>query len=342
MTWSSTGGSLANIALKAGRLARLLNDFETQQIMQWEAGGYPTTPNGFPPESWNLAMRAGRVFMHKKDDKSEATERAYHDSIDSLEQEVRSQEAKLAAARDPDSPPTPTPGQSFWPGNSWERHLINQAAKLATTRLASRRAFIYQYVTQVYYELRFSAIAEDVFSRIRQRVDSVIGQVIPEAVKKITAVYGNLSSQNTEDWAMAVHGCRRIICDLADKVFPPQKAPSKESHPLGKENYKNRIIEFAESKATSEKYREVVGSNLSFLCDRLDSIWEAASKGTHSEIVTRDEAERYVVYTYLLVGDILSLYEPALQAPAEACAEVSLEEVFGDAEDRDSYKAPPE
>jgi hypothetical protein len=32
----------------------------------------------------------------------------------------------------------------------------------------------------------------------------------------------------------------------------------------------------------------------------------AASKGTHSD-VSRDEANRCVVYTYLLVGDILAL-----------------------------------
>ena len=37
---------LTNIALKISRLSRLLNDFDYQKIMEYEAGGYPSTPNG--------------------------------------------------------------------------------------------------------------------------------------------------------------------------------------------------------------------------------------------------------------------------------------------------------
>jgi len=46
-----------------------------------------------------------------------------------------------------------------------------------------------------------------------------------------------------------------------------------------------------------------------YLGDRLDSTFQASQKGSHTRIVSRDEADRYVVYTYLLVGDVLSLYE---------------------------------
>jgi len=37
-------------ALKAGRLARLLNDFDHQQLFRYEAGGYPSPPDGMTPE----------------------------------------------------------------------------------------------------------------------------------------------------------------------------------------------------------------------------------------------------------------------------------------------------
>jgi len=33
----------------------------------------------------------------------------------------------------------------------------------------------------------------------------------------------------------------------------------------------------------------------------------AAQKGSHADIVTKEEADRYVVFTYLIVGDVLSL-----------------------------------
>jgi hypothetical protein len=46
---------------------------------------------------------------------------------------------------------------------------------------------------------------------------------------------------------------------------------------------------------------------LRFIGERLDAIFKAAQKGSHASITTRDEAERYVIYTYMLTGDILSL-----------------------------------
>ena len=53
-------------------------------------------------------------------------------------------------------------------------------------------------------------------------------------------------------------------------------------------------------------FKNIVGSHLAYLGDRLDSIFSAAQKGSHAK-VGREEADRYVVYTYMIVGDILSL-----------------------------------
>jgi len=53
-------------------------------------------------------------------------------------------------------------------------------------------------------------------------------------------------------------------------------------------------------------FEELVGSHLSFIGDRLDSVLQAAQMGTHAA-VTRDEANRLLIYTYMLVGDVPSL-----------------------------------
>jgi hypothetical protein len=66
---------------------------------------------------------------------------------------------------------------------------------------------------------------------------------------------------------------------------------------------------FVENKAKSERFEEIVGSNLAYLGDRLDSTFQAAQKGSHTKIVSQDEADRYVMYTYLLVGDVLKLHD---------------------------------
>ncbi|PFD55851.1 hypothetical protein CN274_24865 [Bacillus thuringiensis] len=132
----------------------------------------------------------------------------------------------------------------------------------------------------------------------------------PEAIQKFISVYENLKSDNDEDWANAVHTCRRIIKDVADSLYPPSNEPIQlpggKTRKIGEDQYINRLIQYIDSKSTSEKFSAIVGSHLKFIGERLDGVHEAANKGTHAE-VTLDEAERYIIYTYLVIGDILSL-----------------------------------
>ena len=76
---------------------------------------------------------------------------------------------------------------------------------------------------------------------------------------------------------------------------------------LGKDNYINRLIAFIEAQSHSDSFISIVGSHLEYIGERLDSVFQAAQKGSHDKIVSQEEADRYVVYTYLIVGDILLL-----------------------------------
>jgi hypothetical protein len=306
---------LAREALKLCRLARLLNDFEHQRIMEYEASGYPFTPSGVAPDVYTLAARAGREH-EKKDPKSGNVSKViYPTPIEELELEANSSQAALTAARDRDiSVTSANPNQFVWnpSGNQKERDTIRYNASIAQRRLSSRRSFLYAYALKRNHELKFSGIADDIFSRIRERVDGRIGEKVPTAVQKLSAVYENLNSDNAEDWSNAVHSCRRILQDLADSIYPAREDAVREVNgktktiKLGPDNYVNRIIAFLQEKSASERFEQIVGSHLSFIGERLDSVFRAAQKGSHS-MVDRDEADRYVVYTYLVVGDVLSL-----------------------------------
>lgn len=307
--------ALADIALKTSRLARLLNDFEVQKIMEYEVAGYPLTPSGIESAIYQLAVVAGREFQHTDSKTKQVVNRIFCTSIEELEHEIKSTEVALASARDPDvSVSSANPRQTvFSPvGNRFERDTIRSNATLALRRLSTRRSFIHSYVVRRYHELKFSGIADDIFTRIRSNVDGVIGSKVPDAVNKLSAVYDNLQSENPEDWANAVHSCRRILQDLANAVFPPCSDREgivdgkKQVIKLGEDNYINRLIAFLETRASSSRFEQIVGSHLAFIGNRLDSVFRAAQKGSHS-IVSKDEADRYVVYTYLVVGDILSL-----------------------------------
>ena len=194
-------------------------------------------------------------------------------------------------------------------GGKWALQDMEQA----TGELASRRTFVYDYAIRKHHEIRFSSLAEDVFGRIRSRIDSSIGDAVPEAVRKLTSAHDNLCSENPEDWSNAAHSCRRVLQDLADVVFPPQVKPRTaiiDGQPkeikLGREQYINRLMAYIEDSSESGRFIELVGSNLKYVGNRLEAIFRAAQKGSHST-VTKEEADRCVVYTYLLVGDILSL-----------------------------------
>ncbi|MCM2315886.1 MAG: hypothetical protein NDJ92_12135 [Thermoanaerobaculia bacterium] len=308
--------SLSGLVLRAVRLARLVNDSEHEQMFNLEASGYPSTPQGIPQPAWSLALKANRGYQELDAKTKELKQFAYTDSIDEIEQELQACKLRLQAAGNvpisssgSNNPFTPAPHMA----QIQERERIVQNIRKLTERRAERRTLLHQFALRVHYELKFSGIASDVFARLRERVDRAVGSTVPHSVKRFAAVYENLTSDNPEDWSNAVHSCRRILQDLADVLYPPredrviEKDGRKKVVKLGPDNYVNRLAAFAEERSESARFEAIVGSNLDYLGDRLDATFQAAQKGSHSTIVSREEADRYVVYTYLLVGDLLSL-----------------------------------
>lgn len=285
-----------------------------KKIFNFEVSGYPSKSTGIPADIWKLVTIANRTYEVKK--KDEVKRHANIDSIEQIEYELECAKANLMAESNGSgnfssngNMPNFATGLSTPAERIQLRSTVRDKAKL----LAGRRAFIYDYVTSVHYELKYSSINNDIFSRVRNRVDDKIGSIVPDSVQKFTAVYENLLSDNTEDWSNAVHSCRRILQDTADSLYPPREdvqvgeGRSAKTIKLGPDNYINRLIQYVTDNSDSERYEEIVGSHLKYLGERLDSIFKAAQKGSHDEITSQDEADRYVLYTYMVVGDILHL-----------------------------------
>ena len=98
---------------------------------------------------------------------------------------------------------------------------------------------------------------------------------------------------------------------MPDALYPPQKDPiiiGKKEILVGHGQYINRLVQFISSKKGSQTYFNVVGSDLRSIGERLDAINDAVCKGTHVN-VSKDEASRYIIHTYLLVSDIISLMD---------------------------------
>ncbi|MCX6750455.1 MAG: hypothetical protein NTZ83_03285, partial [Candidatus Pacearchaeota archaeon] len=307
---------IQQILLKCLRLARLINDFEAFEWLKFEANGFETTSDGLlTPQAWQAASKSGRV-SHKTEKElpkgKKPGEYANTETIGVMEEVIEISKKRMEVAYDPN---ISVSSQSTYypvlpPGNAEERNTLSNIISERTKVIEKVRARIYEYILNVNYEFKFGKITEEIFTKRRNYVDRVLKDVCPKAVQKFISAYENLESGNDEDWANAVHSCRRILKEVADKLNPPDSQPvigkNGKSIEVGEDKYINRLVLHAESKSSSEKFNAIVGSHLKFLGERLDSVNEAANKGTHCE-VTLEEAERYIIYTYLLLGDILSL-----------------------------------
>ena len=308
-----TGGiPVDSILLKALRLYSLLGDQFGIALFTYETSGYPTTPTGMPQNVWVIAEAAGRTYaVQNPMSPAQLLYYSFPMLLSELQAALDAEKSKpqqisnmmqqqgllqmqagisvdLTAQGFPDSTATISSGQRW---------------------MQTIRSRLYQYVLQTYQYLKYGNAAEGTFAVFRMQADETLKKICPQAIEKLSAAYNNLNSSNPEDWANAVHSCRRILLDLADALYPPRNEPvivDGKPKKVGKDQYINRLVQFIASKADSKTFADVVGADLSSIEARLKSIYEATNKGTHADI-TKDEASRYIIHTYLLISDIVSL-----------------------------------
>lgn len=308
---------VSKIILKCLRLCRLLGDEDGILLFTFESSGYPSTPTGMPHESWRIAGLAGRryVVSEEKNGKKTDNEYAKTELIAEIEEVIEAQKIRLSASTDPNvSITSSNPNQYVHApgGNTVERNSIVSSIKNNQSWMQKITGKLYAYVLNIYNKLMYGNIVEDTFTQARLKVNDQLAKVCPKAIEKFVSVYSNMDSDNPEDWANAVHSCRRILLDVADALYPPQEEPilvNGKKVKVGTDQYINRLVQFISGKEGSKTYKDVVGADLGSIGMRLDAINDAVCKGTHVE-VTKDEASRYIIHTYLLISDIISLCDP--------------------------------
>jgi len=301
--------SLTSAALKASRLARLLGDAAKHRMFTLEAGGYASGEKALAQADYQIALGAGRRTTGFDQLGRFSSDMVWTESIEALESKAEALRIRLESSTEA---PTPRISTSV----PTERQSLQNALAATKGQIASRRQLIYEYALAIHYELKYADVAESSFERLRNKVDAAIAEKVPDAVQKFSSVYDNLRSKNAEDWANAVHSCRRILQDLADVLSPPTdeirtvRVGGRDIEVrYGPDQYINRLVRYVEERSGSKRFEAIVGSDLALLGDRLDAAFRAAQKGSHGA-VNRDEAERYVLFTYMVVGDILGLEQP--------------------------------
>ena len=292
--------SPTDIARKLSRLARLLNDDDGLRWLNYEIGGYP--PGTLGKYAWEAAGRSNRIVKSVNGQGS-----AYTGLVGEYAATIDASKAQMLAATDPSiSISSANPHQMVYPGpgNVVERRTLRESIKQNQGILDRIMGGFHSYASTQYQKLRFGAAVETIFETIRTGVDANISKLVPEALPKLSTAFENVSTDDPEQWKNAVFACRELIKTTADALRP--SGPDVKGIKMGGTQYVNRLANWIENKTSSTTYRKVIKNDLEHLGARLDAVTGAGNKGTHANI-TKPEASRYVVGTYLLLRDILEL-----------------------------------
>lgn len=291
-----------DIARKASRLARLLDDVSAMKWLKYEVAGYPRE---LDPEATLAAEHSCRRVVRD----AKADQPTYNiGTLSELESEADVAATEITAS-----------ASSAASNSEWavvvERERRERLDVLRSL-VRSRRAAIdnvvgaiHGYVAQRYQELRFGASVESAFEVVRSDVDAGIAEIVPDGLPMLTAAFENAVSENPEDWANAAGTCRRLLRTAADALQPSEQSPRRKGDleiKMGPDNYVNRLVVWIEDQSTSRAVAGLVTADLEYLGDRLDAVDKGGQKGAHSS-VNRVEASRFITGTYLLLGDLLRL-----------------------------------
>ena len=297
---------MSAVIFKCLRLCRLLNDEFGIKLFGYEVSGYAVDDeNKLLPDSAEKANFVGRK-------NNQNVEYYFTESLATIEEMIEANKIRLSSAIDPNiSVSSSNPNQFvFAPiGNGIERNTLLGNISGNVRLLNSVKGCIYKYMLNINYALKYGNVIEGIFSRDFARVNKELSSICTEAIRMFNSVYENIDSANSEDWANAVHSCRRILKEVAYSLYPPSDVPivvKNKTIDVSESKYINRLVLYIESHSESKTYASVVGTTLNSIGKRLDALNDAACKGTH-EKVTQEEAKRYIIYTYMTLADIVSL-----------------------------------
>ena len=165
------------------------------------------------------------------------------------------------------------------------------------------RKAAHERATRLFDRIAFSNTPKTSIDILKAEVDGKLLDLAPDLAERLMLAFRSVVGENAEEWSQALTTCRRFIESLADKLYPPRE----EDHAgrrVGKEQYINRLWAFMDDSVESDKNRQLAKAHIDYLGSYLTSVHGLSHKGVHSNL-TRIEAIKAVLHTYLMVADIL-------------------------------------
>lgn len=164
---------------------------------------------------------------------------------------------------------------------------------------------ILDFVQNVIIELKFGKIESDIFEETKALVNKELTKLCPQALQKLTETYEDLTLGKSDlDWSQIAFACREILMDFTDSIFKTEFLREREKTPTRSQT-KNKLHYTLRAKVESKTNRELIESQLNYF----DKLTNFVQKMAHPAgfKVTKEDANRCVIYTYLLLGDVIKL-----------------------------------
>ena len=308
--------STSSALLQCSKIARLTNDEENLIWLQYEYGGYPRNNEGkVLHDAWEIAYKNGRGYVH------EGTQYIFSELASELEEKIIAQQKAIENFT---TQGTSVSGEyaviavnNLTTSVSKSTNNLIMNITTAQKRLASLKAKYYEYALIKQIELSFGNVATDIFSSYREKVDNGFSELSKESILKLQAIEGKLNSENPELYSQALTTCRRLFenvsVELFEKYYPDfsgkhYKTKSGKEIDVSGDHYKNKLSAVIEKLEDKSMKKTLIGSNIVYLLDWIDNLNDLQCKGVHEDI-TRDDAEKAIIQTYVCLGDILNMQE---------------------------------
>ena len=302
--------------LQCLKIARLLNDQDAILWLQYEYGGYPKNKNGYiQEEAWNIAYKNGRGYFKEGKEyvflelSSELEEKiaVQHRTVNNFTTQGASVSGEYAFGAMSNLTSSVTSSTS---------NIVSNIA-LCEKRLSILKSKYYDYALKKQIEISFGNVVSNIFYEYREQVDIYFSELSKNTILKLQAIEDKINSNNPELYSQALTTCRRLFENTANELFDkyyPEYKEKKFKTKSGKEidvsgdHYKNKLSAVIEKLENKSSAKTIVGSNIIYLLDWIDNLSDLQCKGVHSDI-TKQDAERCIIQTYICLGDILKLQE---------------------------------
>ena len=311
--------SVSSALLLCKKIARLVNDQEGLEWLDYEHGGYPKAKDGLiQSQAWHIGSNHGRYYQENgKDGKKK--DLIFTELCNELEASIDSDKRAMnnyttqgySASGDYAAVATANMANAVFRGTN----DLRQSIKISERRLSILKSQYYDYAVRWQIELQFGNTAQSVFEEYQEKVDGCFTSMPTSTLQKLNAIEDLMEDGNPERYAQVLTSCRRLWSETAKQLFEevlPDYTEKTFKTKSGKDidvsgdhdnNKLSAVIETLQSKAAKNT---LVGSETIYLIDWMEQINSRQSAGVHSE-VTREEAMQCIIHTYITLGDILSL-----------------------------------